>query len=475
MLEAIVPQHREEAINALRWLICSKRVMTVAELAEAVVIDLEDDGDVDISERLFDSSHIISVLSGLVITSDGSVRLAHFSVEEYLTSDRLARSSISEFWVSIPACQNKLLRACLRYLQTPSIEHESRLAIEEFPSNWSEKRWRDEQRARLSPLAEHAARLWTHYYTGRVGDMADNTIPVIISFLKSEVAMEFWKTLFYPRFGFMYSHETMACRFREDPWGDDVSDAIYYAARFGLDQVVQTLLTDYSRLPEPLRRRSYADALRGACFFAHAGSAKLLLDAGADPTMENFDHNTALRTTLASINLGRPALEVVLVLLDKVKLERDGVTASLLRWAISARQVLVAELIANQLDSDGTDDYAWYRRPVYWSRLAFHSPYHSYSYSGTPCYDAVRAGSSQLLNLFLRSWADIDERDHEGRTALYWATFQGNENIVKTLLDRGANPNVKVRGYGWTAIQWATDLGHYNIRLLLEQASEWAS
>ncbi len=183
ILTAIVPQSRQEAVNALTWLVGSKQALTVAELAEAAIIDLEDDGDIDITERLFDTNHIIIVLSGLVtITSHGSIRLAHFSVEKYLTSDRLGNSPMSKFRVSIPACRSKLLSACLRYQQTSSIEEKIREAAKFEMSEASKA-----QMTKLWPLAEHATLLWLVY--ARDHTAGDATTTSIVNFLKCEAAV----------------------------------------------------------------------------------------------------------------------------------------------------------------------------------------------------------------------------------------------------------------------------------------------
>ena len=126
ILLSIDEQYKQEAQVALTWLVASRRLLTVEELAEAISIEtisIETDSEVfDPSNRLFESNIICNVLSGLVslvprATGPAQIRLAHFSVEEYLVSDRIANSRASHFHTPSRTSHIKLAAASLIYLQ----------------------------------------------------------------------------------------------------------------------------------------------------------------------------------------------------------------------------------------------------------------------------------------------------------------------------------------------------------------------
>jgi ankyrin repeat protein len=63
--------------------------------------------------------------------------------------------------------------------------------------------------------------------------------------------------------------------------------------------------------------------------------------------------------------------------------------------------------------------------------------------------DAAREGQYQArLNYLLNHGADVDAKNDQGLTALHYATFRGDHENVKLLLDRGANVNVETYDFG---------------------------
>ena len=68
-----------------------------------------------------------------------------------------------------------------------------------------------------------------------------------------------------------------------------------------------------------------------------------------------------------------------------------------------------------------------------------------------------------------RNDKDIDEKDKDGveYTALMWASAKGHLEIVKALLDAGAEVNTSLEGR--TALDWATLRGHDDVAQALRQ------
>lgn len=466
MLQAIAPQHREEAINAIWWLMCSEQPLSVRELAEAVIIDLDHDANIDTSERLFDSTYITAILSGLVVVVEDHVRLAHFSVAEYLASDRLAKSEMAEFWVSVPDCRAKLLRACLRYLQTDDIQIECS-GNQQYGDHF--------KIINEAPLLRHAANCWVDYQLSCTGDQAVSTVPIVVSFLQCESATRLWKMCCWSRLLDGWRYRTTYRSIHSYAY----ADALYLAARFGLDSVVEALTAEDIGNTQAERSRSFTDAFRIACYHSHASTVRRLLEARVRLRANVEDLKMVLEVALDAVRFGRPSPEVILLLLDNFTLTSSGradshwtfLTAQLLKWAIRTAQQEIVEKILGQL-GDAIDDELFlseYRQsPGYYQ-------YTSYGHGGSPGYHAAMAGNIGILRLFLVGWKDVDEQDPEGRTALYWAAFQGHEDILRLLLDRGASPNAVVSGYGWSPLYWARERKHESIQILLEQAMEWAA
>lgn len=79
---------------------------------------------------------------------------------------------------------------------------------------------------------------------------------------------------------------------------------------------------------------------------------------------------------------------------------------------------------------------------------------------------AACVGSLEMLEILVKSTADIDYKDRFGRTALYFACEKGNTDSVKLLLAAGANPNITNK-FGETAKTRAVKFGHAHISELL--------
>jgi ankyrin repeat protein len=174
MLERIGPAVREDALTLLRWLAYSLRPIALAELQTAVTIRPEDD-EVDFEDE-GDFRDSLEILAGLVVFSDGAdsteggghteyekasmetgaltpgarIRLAHFSVKEYLESERISGSSASFFRLKAGACHRFLAQSCLTYLMcySKSGEKESpKLDLNKFHLlNYAAHKWDEHSR-----------------------------------------------------------------------------------------------------------------------------------------------------------------------------------------------------------------------------------------------------------------------------------------------------------------------------------------
>jgi len=76
---------------------------------------------------------------------------------------------------------------------------------------------------------------------------------------------------------------------------------------------------------------------------------------------------------------------------------------------------------------------------------------------------AARNGNLELLNFLLTNRANPQKRNRYGDNAIMLATFRGNMEGVRRLLDAGASPD----NDGWTAMHYAAFGGHGDIATLL--------
>lgn len=76
-------------------------------------------------------------------------------------------------------------------------------------------------------------------------------------------------------------------------------------------------------------------------------------------------------------------------------------------------------------------------------------------------FDAAKRGDTTTVQAFLNAGADVNARDKAGWTVLIWAAEHGYIDIVKMLLDSGAN--VDLRNYRGSALIRAALKGHKNI------------
>lgn len=88
----------------------------------------------------------------------------------------------------------------------------------------------------------------------------------------------------------------------------------------------------------------------------------------------------------------------------------------------------------------------------------------------SPLHFASREYHYQIAQKLVECGSDIDAKDNKGWTALMWASFHGNEKIVKLLLDNYADSYV-VSIDGETASDLALARNHHTIIPLLEPAT----
>ncbi|ERF74783.1 hypothetical protein EPUS_03167 [Endocarpon pusillum Z07020] len=145
----------EDARRILTLLCFSSRPLAVQELIDAVAIQLHEPAGLNLRRRLHDADDFRLLCPGLIdvgakvnnethVDSDGSkeierivptLRIAHFSVQEYLESDRIREQQADAFALESASAHAEIAEICLVYLLEPGLSSGTldQTALEEFP------------------------------------------------------------------------------------------------------------------------------------------------------------------------------------------------------------------------------------------------------------------------------------------------------------------------------------------------------
>jgi len=153
-LEGIPKEKRQHAHHLFQCLVGAIRPLRAEELAEIFAIDFDRDAMSNFMDGWRPENAEEAVLSACstlisVVEDEGSkiVQFSHFSVKEFLTSDRLRTSKVGDirhYHVSLDAAHTILVRACLAVL----------MQLDENV---------DEKRLETFPLALYAAKHWANH------------------------------------------------------------------------------------------------------------------------------------------------------------------------------------------------------------------------------------------------------------------------------------------------------------------------
>ena len=93
--------------------------------------------------------------------------------------------------------------------------------------------------------------------------------------------------------------------------------------------------------------------------------------------------------------------------------------------------------------------------------------------AGDELFNAARRGDAAAVKALLDRGVDVNTKFRYGATALSYASDKGHLEVVKLLLERKANVNVKDTFYGATPIIWAAQKGYAKIvEALLDAGAE---
>ena len=396
------------AKRTLMWVACSYRALSLAELQEALEIDL-DKPELRMSFP-YDKQTLLEITAGLVyIDSDEKhVRLCHATAQEYFDKSQ-------ETW--FPQSTSQIARSCLQYLnrQEFSAPCQGLREDEEF-----------EKRTSQHPLLQYVCTFWGNH-AGDAGQ-DDEVSRVVARYLEDA-----GKVAAFTQAAWYLNSEGL------ENW--DVrkgANGLHVAAWFGLTEVILSLLGSGFDVnaQDPTGGLT---PLMPACRRGHAFTATLLLEHGATVNTRNNVENTALFEAIVGNHS-----EVVTVLLSRPELNVNeehfhSAERTPLMFAVKDDYfVIVQQLLedtrieVNKKDLDGC----------------------------TALILAAKAGSIlSTMYLLQQAAIDLNATDCTGNSALIYAAKRDHYDIVTRLLEAGANPSTKDQD-GGTALLRAIDQGN---------------
>ena len=178
------------------------------------------------------------------------------------------------------------------------------------------------------------------------------------------------------------------------------------------------------------QRKDHSTSLHVASFYGKFDIAKLLLDHGADTNVESDEGETALhRVSYGEYELQEAGVRVARLLLEHgahVDAQRNDSSTPLHLASYNGKPEIVHLLLDRGADANAESDIE-------------ETPLHSVSCGE---YDSQEAGV-RVAQLLLERGADVNARRKDHSTSLHVASYYGNFEIVKLLLDHDANANAK--------------------------------
>ena len=435
ILKSIDKAQKDDALRLLQCLTVAIRPLRVEELAEILAFDFQAPSSGGIPKLREDwrwddeEEAVLSTCSSLItIVRNGDsqvVQFSHFSVKEYLTSHRLARSQgdASRFHIDLEAAHTIMGQACLGTL----------LRLDEHAGNCG---------ATGSPLVNYAARHWVEHaqfenVSSRMGDgmddLFDRSKPHFAAWLRAHDIDEHWDV-----FAGNLEH--------------GVGSPLYYAAFCGFHDLAERLI-EKDREQVNACGGLIGAPLPAALCKRHFRVADLLHKNGAVVDVRGRSESTPLHTASYSF----------------------GGSVDIVRW-----------LLNHGADSNARS-YSG-RTPLHWAVYGVHPEVvhvllerkvdiNLQSKKGkTPLYDAMRyflpyPKEVDIVRRLLEHGADTNIPDHRDSTPLHQASYRGFLEAARLLLSYGAKVDAK-DGEGITPFQVASSRGHHETaELLLEHGA----
>lgn len=509
MLVNIEPQVKDYAQRMLMLLCCAPRPLKAVELLDGLEIDFDDKPSFNPKRRLVNVKQIEEICPGLVEmdmhrvtfgswyieTDEVVIRIAHFSVQEYLESDRIRQNEqVKSFAVHPTQAHTQITSACLMLFVEPT-----------FTASPNKH-----------PVVRYAATYWPHHFRQGV-ETANIKTQLLRLFRNINNAFDNWSEMFSFKMELEppKSPLPLACGLgllsivRElidevksngeeshGQFGVPFGIALNTAATLGQEEIVQLFFD--KKCDIDVSDKEWIYSLIEAATYGQEKIVQLFLDRGIDANGIGMYHKTALSCAascgcekivhlllrrnadinrlkhsewrkLTSIMISRGYQRIFRILLEnKADTNAHG---DILRDASNYGQEEIVRLLLDRgVEVDSRDEVDQDNLKRFWtSPKSYGSTTHGV---GQPALSAASAkGHEGTVRLLLDRNAEINARDALGRTPLFGACENDHEQVVQLLLSRNANLHLQDH-WGRTPLQVASGAGKTNIvRLLIDRGA----
>ena len=540
ILREIPKTNRVHAHRLLQCLTVAVRPLRVEELAEVLAINFDAEGGIPKLNEGFrwadQEQAILSACSSLIAiveykSSDSSwpyywvpdsgsrrVQFSHFSVKEFLTSDRLATSTVDLLrghHIRLEPANTIMAKACLGVLLRLG-DHMDKETIWSYPlakyagecfvdhADFGDvlSHINDGLDDLLDPDKPHFNTwLWLRY--GDWGkrqfvwnDAFDYWHESLPNQSNSEHPVPIYPPRIFPLYhvlalGFTCLAQHLILKRPRDVGASDDhgTTALHIAAYRPYCKVAQMLVEhtaavdvrdDSGRTPLHYATRDGGlypgEQLYGDIFHC----IRLLLDSGASAEAQNKDGSTPLH--VAASKMSQEIVQLLIENSTNIDL-RNNQGQTVLNRASQRGHLGIIELILNHkadvdaLDNDGSTPLhlaisdasleAVHLLLKHGASVALRN-----DKGQTALHEASQRGQLDILQLILNHNAEVDALDNDGSTPLHLAISEANVEVVQLLLNHGASVHLQ-NHMGQTALHKASQRGDLDIiQLLLDQKAD---
>ena len=461
-LLSIDEEKREYAQRLFRCLMVSIRPLRVEELAEVLAIQFDEEARPTFNtdwRPAYAEETIMSVCCSLIAIVDKGghqvVRFSHFSVKEYLTSERLAAAEdrLSYYHILPEPAHTILAHISLSFLLHLD-DKIDRDTIGQFP------------------FAPYAARHWVdHAQFRNVSSHVNEVMKRLFDPAKPHFAAWVWlydiDRYWTERMPTMHPTQAEAV-------------PLYYASLCGFVGLTEHLIAAHS-CDVNSKGGSHTTPLHAASVKGHLPVASALLRNGADPNSRDHLGRVPLHRVSqgGQVVMAKSSLEITQLLINSgadVNVTDDKDLAPLHAAAQSGYREIAEALLGSSASLDARSQGQ--RTPL--DLACFHGKLDVSQFlidrgsdvnsrdemDFIPLHAASRCGHLDVARLLLDRGSEVNAREKQSWTPLHVASRYGYLDVSRLLMDRGADVNAQNED-GWTALHLASCDGHLDIAKLL--------